>query len=140
TEGEVESIGLRSTRLRTMQRTVVVFPNGRLAEQQMENFGVRDRILLKTVLRLRYDTDAATIRRVRDDIERLLIDHPLVWPDRIIVRFKGFGDSSLDIDVIAWLATTDYNIFRAAREEIYLKIMDIIAAAGAMLVNNVQTL
>jgi MscS family membrane protein len=139
-EGEVESIGLRSTRIRTMQRTIIVFPNGRLAEQHMENFGVRDRILLKTILRLRYDTDAATIRRVRDDIEHLLVDHPLVWPDRIIVRFRGFGDSSLDIDVIAWLVTTDYNIFRAAREEIYLKIMNIITAAGATLVNNVQTL
>jgi len=140
TEGEVESIGLRSTRLRTMQRTVVVFPNGRLAEQQMENFGARDRILLKTILRLRYDTSARTIRRIRDDIEHLLVEHPLVWPDRIIVRFRGFGDSSLDIDVIAWLATTDYNIFRAAREEIYLRIMDIIGAAGATLVNNMQTL
>ena len=140
TEGEVESIGLRSTRLRTMQRTLVVFPNGRLAEQQMENFGVRDRILLKTLLRLRYDTDATKIKRIRDDIEHLLLDNPLVWPERVIVRFRGFGDSSLDLDVIAWLATTDYNIFRAAREEIYLQIMDIIAAAGVMLVNNVQTL
>jgi MscS family membrane protein len=139
-EGEVESIGLRSTRIRTMQRTVIVFPNGRLAEQHMENFGVRDRILLKTTLRLRYDTDAATIKRVRDEIDHLLVEHPLVWPDRIIVRFRGFGDSSLDIDVIAWLVTTDYNIFREAREEIYLKIMDIITAAGATLVNNVQTL
>ncbi len=140
TEGEVESIGLRSTRIRTMQRTLVVFPNGRLAEQQMENFGVRDRILLKAILRLRYDTSADRIRRIRDEIEHLLVEHPLVWPDRIIVRFRGFGDSSLDLDVIAWLATTDYNIFRAAREEIYLKIMNIIAAAGATLVNNVQTL
>jgi MscS family membrane protein len=138
--GEVETIGLRSTRIRTMERTLVVFPNGRLAEQHMENFGVRDRILLKTVLRLRYDTDAQTIRRVRDEIRNMLVEHPLVWPERIIVAFNGFGDSSLDLDVIAWLSTTDYNIFREAREEIYLKVMDIISSAGATLVNNVQTL
>jgi MscS family membrane protein len=70
----------------------------------------------------------------------MLVDHPLVWPDRIVVRFRGFGDSSLDIDLIAWMVTKDFNIFRAAREEIYLKVMDIIAGAGATLVNNVQTL
>ncbi|HYV96274.1 MAG TPA: mechanosensitive ion channel family protein [Gemmatimonadaceae bacterium] len=129
-EGEVEAIGLRSTRVRTLARTVVVFPNGRLAEMPMENHGVRDRILLRTRIGLTYQASSAQVRRVRDDIERTLTDHPLVWPNKIIVRFKGFGESSLDIDVIAWIATTDFTIFRAAREEIYLKFMDIVAAAG----------
>jgi len=130
-EGEVEAIGLRSTRIRTMERSVVALPNGRLAEMHMENFGVRDRILMKTTLALTYQTTPDQIRRVRDEIETLLKEHSLVWPDRIIVRFKGFSASSLDIDVIAWLATTDFNIFRAAREEIYLKIMQIVRRAGS---------
>jgi MscS family membrane protein len=139
TSGEVESIGLRSTRIRTAERTLVVFPNGRLAEQHMENFGVRDRILLTTVLRFRYDTSREALKRVRDEIEHLLVEHPLVWPGNVVVRFKGFGDSSLDLEVVAWVATTDFNIFRLAREEIYFKVMDIISEVGATLVNNVQT-
>jgi MscS family membrane protein len=130
-EGEVEAIGLRSTRIRTMERSVVALPNGRLAEMHMENFGVRDRILLKTTLALTYQTTPDQIRRIRDEIETLLEEHSLVWPDKIIVRFKGFSASSLDIEVIAWVATRDFNIFRAAREEIYLKYMQIVRRAGS---------
>lgn len=130
-EGEVEAIGLRSTRLRTMERSLIVLPNGRLADMQMENFGVRDRILLKTTLRLAYGTTAAQVRRVRDDVERLLTEHPLIWRDRVIVRFTGFAATSLDVEVIAWVATTDYNVFRAAREEIYLRLMQIVENAGS---------
>jgi MscS family membrane protein len=140
TEGEVESIGLRSTRLRTLARTVVVFPNGRLAEMPMENFGVRDRVLLRTRIGLTYETSVAQVRRVRDEIERVLVEHPLVWPDKIIVRFKGFGESSLDIDVISWIVTTDFNIFRAAREEIFLKFMAIVRDAGCTFAYRTQTL
>jgi MscS family membrane protein len=139
-EGEVEAIGLRSTRIRTLARTLIVFPNGRLAEMQMENFGVRDRILLRTVLRLRFDTDADRLRRVRDRIENYLTEHPLVWPERIIVRFKGFGEWSLDVDLVVWIATTDFNIFRAAREEILLNIMDILEAEGVSLAYGAQAL
>lgn len=140
TEGEVESIGLRSTRLRTIERTIVVLPNGRLADMQMENYGVRDRILLKTKLGLRYDTKREQLLRIRGEIERVLTEHPLVWPGRIIVRFGAFGASSLDVDVIAWLTTTDYNVFRAAREEIYLKFLEIIERAGCSFAYPTQTI
>ena len=128
-EGEVEVIGLRSTRLRTLERTVVVIPNGRLADMQMENFGVRDRVLLRTQLALKFGTTVAQLRRVRDEVEKLLKDHPLVWPDKIVVRFRSFSPS-LEIDVMAWIATTDYDIFRAAREEILFRILEIVQNAG----------
>jgi MscS family membrane protein len=138
-QGEVEAIGLRSTRIRTMERTLVVFPNGRLAEMQMENFGVRDRIMFQTDLRLQSTTPVDRLRHVRQSVNDMLAEHPLIWPDRVIVRFKGFGSSSLDIEIVAWVATTDYNIFREAREEILFKIMDIIAASGTALVFGTQT-
>jgi MscS family membrane protein len=139
-EGEVEAIGLRSTRIRTMARSQVVFPNGRLADMQMENFGMRDRIILRTELQLTYGSTAEQLRRVRDDVEQLLKDHPLVWPDRIIVRFKGFGAHSLDIEMIAWLDTKDFNVFRAAREEILLRVMEIVERAGTEFAYPTQTL
>ena len=128
-EGEVELIGLRSTRFRTMERTVVVIPNGRLADMQMENFGVRDRVLLRTQLALKYGTTVEQLRQVRDDVEQLLKNHPLVWPDKIVVRFRALTPG-LEIDVIAWIATTDYDIFRAAREEILFRILEIVQRAG----------
>lgn len=128
-EGEVEVIGLRSTRIRTLERTLVVIPNGRLADMQMENFGVRDRILLRTQLALKYGTTVAQLRQVRDTVEQLLKDHPLVWPEKIVVRFRSFSPG-LEIDVMAWIATADFDIFRAAREEIYFKILDIVQRSG----------
>ena len=74
--GSIESIGLRSTRIRTLARTIVTVPNGVLAEQQSENFGVRDRMVLKAVLGLEYGTSSKTLRKIRDDIETYLSDLP----------------------------------------------------------------
>jgi MscS family membrane protein len=131
TEGEVEAIGLRSTRLRTLERSLVVIPNGRLSEMQMENFGVRDRVLLRTNMALAYGTRVDQVQRIRDEVDTLLRDHPLVWPGNIIVRFKGLGPVALDIEVICWMATKDFNVFRAAREEIFFRMMKIVEQAGS---------
>jgi MscS family membrane protein len=138
-EGEIEQIGLRSTRIRTMERSLVVIPNGRLADMQMENLGVRDRILLRTQLGIEYGSSVAQIRGIRDQIEAYLTGHPLIWNGRIIVRFKGFGASSLDIEVIAWVETKDMNLFRAAREEIFLHFMEIVEGAGCAFAFPTQT-
>jgi MscS family membrane protein len=130
-EGEVEQIGLRSTRIRTLERTVVSIPNGQLAESQTENFGARDRIRFRTMVALEYATSAATMRAVRDGIEALLRAHPLIWPDRVVVRLREFGPSSLDLEVFCWLQTTDVDQFRAGREELLLGIMGVVERHGA---------
>src|SRR5690606_15231855 len=102
-EGEVEAIGLRSTRIRTAERTVVSIPNGKLAESQTENFAPRERIRLRTVIGLEYGTTAAQMRAIRDEIEQCLRAHPLTWPNRVLVRFCEFGASSLNIELFCWI-------------------------------------
>jgi MscS family membrane protein len=139
-EGEVEAIGLRSTRIRTIERTIITMPNGALAESQIENFGTRERIRLKTMIGLEYDTPPATIRAVRDDIEQLLRSHKMTWPDAIIVRFVQFGPSSLDLEVFCWLMTSQVNEFRVLREELYLGIIEIMQRRGAKFAFPTQTL
>lgn len=138
-EGEVEAIGLRSTRIRTLDRTIVSIPNGRLAESRTENFGERDRVRLRTVVGLEYGTPAATVRTVRDGIEALLRAHPRVWPDRVVVRFFNFGASSLDLEVFCWIETTQIDEFRLAREELLLGIMDVVERNGASFAFPTQT-
>jgi MscS family membrane protein len=138
-EGEVEAIGLRSTRIRTIERTVVTIPNGTLAEARVENFGARERIRMRTIIGLEYGTSEATMRAVRDDIEKLLRAHPLCWPDRVVVRFFQFGPSSLDIDVFCWLMTAQVDEFRAARETLYLGIIAIVERHGAKFAFPTQT-
>lgn len=139
-DGAIESIGLRSTRIRTMDRTLVTIPNGKLAEAQSENFGARERIRLKAVVGLEYGTDVATMRKVRDEIEALLIAHPKTWPDRVQVRFFNFGAYSLDIELFCWIQTTAIDEFRGIREELFLGIMEIVERNGASFAFPTQTI
>jgi MscS family membrane protein len=129
--GTIEAIGLRSTRLRTLNRTTVLIPNGQLADARTESFTARDRIRLACTIGLVYETKAAQIRRIRDEIEALLRAHPLIWPDTVIVRFKELAAYSLDLEVIAWFQTTEWSEFQAIREEILLGFMDIVERNGS---------
>lgn len=130
-EGEVEAIGLRSTRIRTLERTLVSIPNGRLAETRTENFGHRDRIRLRTTIALEYGTTAAQVAQVRDGIEAMLRAHELTWTGRVVVRLFQFSDSSIDLDVFCWIVTDDVDEFRRIREQHYLGMMRVVEEAGA---------
>ena len=92
--GTVEDIGLRSTRLRTPERTVVSVPNGEFASMQLENFAPRDRIRLQAMLALRYETTPAQMRAVLSAISKLLLGNPKIAPNSAYARFVGFGVSA----------------------------------------------
>jgi MscS family membrane protein len=129
--GTVEQIGLRSTRIRTLDRTVVTLPNGRLADMRTESYTLRDRIRLYAVLNLVYGTTAKQMRDVLAGLEKVLRDHPAIWPDDVSVRFMQFGSSSLDIEIMAWFRTTDFGIFKAMRQEVLIQFMEAVERAGS---------
>jgi MscS family membrane protein len=124
--GTIESVGLRSTRVRTLDRTVVTLPNGRLADMRIETYARRDRIRYTTVLGLLYGTSADKLRVILGDLEKILRDHPGTLKDDITVRFMGFGASSLDIEIICFFTTADMGQFRAWRQEMLLAFMDAV--------------
>ena len=128
--GTIEAIGLRSTRIRTLDRTVVTVPNAEFSALQLENYSARDRIWLKLTLGLRYETSPEQLRRVLDTLRKLLRDHPRVDPDPARVRFIDFGAYSLDLELFAYVQTSDFNEYLAIREEILLSIMDAVEACG----------
>ena len=130
-EGHVETIGMRSTRIRTLDRTLVTVPNGKLVEMSIETFAARDRIRFTTKVGLVYGTTAAQMRQILDGFERVLRTHPDIWPDTVVVKFTGFGDSSLDVEVLCWFQTSDFNVFRDDRQEVLLGFMDVVQAAGS---------
>lgn len=129
--GTVEAIGLRSTRFRTLDRTLVTLPNGKLADMRLESFAARDRLRLATVIGLVYDTTAAQLREVLEGFERVLRAHPKIWPDAVVVRFREFGASSLDIEIMAWFQTSEWSEFQLIRQEILLEFMDVVERAGS---------
>ena len=128
--GTVETIGVRSTRIRTPDRTLITLPNGKLAEMRIETFAVRDRIRFFTTIGLVYETHREQMTQVLENFEAILRAHPLVWPDNIAVRFRQFGESSLDIDVMAWFVC-DWDTFMLVRQEILLQFMEVVEQAGS---------
>jgi MscS family membrane protein len=128
--GKVEAIGMRSTRIRTLDRTVVTVPNGKLADMRAETYAVRDRIRLLANLGLVYGTTAAQLRTVLAGIEAALRAHPKIWPDAVSVRFTEFRESSLNVEVMAWFQTQDWDEFTLIRQDLYLEFMSVVEGAG----------
>jgi MscS family membrane protein len=129
--GTIEAIGLRSTRIRTLDRTLVAIPNGKLAEMRTETFAARDRLRLACTLALVYGTTAEQMRRVLAGVEQVLRAHPKLWPDGLTVCLKELADSSLNVDVMAWFNTKDWSEFQLIRQEILLGFMDAVESAGS---------
>ena len=129
--GTVESIGLRSTRFRTLDRTVITLPNGRLADMRLESFSARDRLRLSMVIGLVYETTAAQMRAILAELETVLRAHPKIWGENVVVRFSGFGASSLDVTVMAWFQTSDWGEFQEIRQDVLLRFMDVVEGAGS---------
>ncbi len=129
--GTVEEIGLRSTRIRTLERTVVTVPNAMICQMELDNFMKRDRRLLKTTLQLRYETTPDQMRFILAKLRELLLGHPMVTPDPARVRFTGFGAYSKDVEIFAYISCQDQNTFLAIQEDLLLRMEDIINAAGS---------
>ena len=130
TLGTVEEIGLRSTRIRTLERTVVTVPNAEFSKMELENLNLRDQMLLHTTIGLRYETTAEQLRGVLAALYEMLLRHPEVVKDPLWVRFAGFGAYSLDVELFAYIDSRDRLEFFAIREDIFLRMMDLIDAAG----------
>jgi MscS family membrane protein len=128
--GNVEAIGLRSTRFRTLDRTIITIPNGRLADMRVESFAPRDRLRFTAMIGLVYETTASQMREVLSGFERALRNHPKIWPEAITVRFRELGASSLTIEVMAWFQTADWNEFLDIRQDLLLQFMEIVERAG----------
>jgi MscS family membrane protein len=137
--GHVESIGLRSTRIRTLDRTIITIPNGRLSEMRLESYAARDRIRFTSDLGLVYGTTREQLLTVLRGVGELFRTHPKIWPDDVVVRFKALGESALLVEIQAWFLTADFNEFRVIREELLLEILRIVESAGTEVAFPTQT-
>lgn len=128
--GTIEQIGMRSTRIRTLDRTLVTIPNGDFSAQQIENYSHRDRFLFNPTLALHYETSPVQIRQVLTELRATLDSQPQIGPDPARVRFLGFGSNSLNVEVFAYVLARDYDDFLEVQEELNLGIADVIASSG----------
>jgi MscS family membrane protein len=139
-EGTVEAIGIRSTRIRGMDRTLTSIPNAMLSKMSIVNLAARDRMLIQAVIGVRYETRPEQLRHLLVRIRELLAGHPRIYSDSARARFIGFGASSLDIEVFAYARTNDRAEFLGIREDLWLRVMDIIEQSGTAVAFPSQTL
>lgn len=131
--GTVEDIGLRSTRIRTPDRTLVSVPNGQFSTMTIENFSKRDKMLFHFMLNLRRDTKPDQVRHLLSDIGGMLAGHKKVDAGAAPVHFAGVGTYSLDLEIAVYILTADDSEFARTREELLLAILDAVERAGTAL-------
>ena len=139
-EGTVETIGIRSTWIRGTDRTLTTIPNSALSKMSVVNFGRRDQTMMKAVVGVRYETTPEQLRYLLVKLRELLLSHPCLHPESARARFTGFGASSLDIEVFAYVKTTVRTEFLSVQEDIWLRVMDIVAQSGTGFAFPSQTL
>ena len=96
----------------------------------LENFTMRDKIWFHHMLHLRYETTAEQLRYILAEIRRMLYQHPKIETPSARIRFVGFGSSSLDLEIFAYVLDTTYEVFLEIQEDLLLRVMGIIEASG----------
>jgi MscS family membrane protein len=129
--GTIEEIGLRSTRIRGIDRTITTIPNAEFSNMHIINLTQRDRMLFRTTLNLRYETTRDQLRLVIVRVREMLVAHPRVTMAPSRVRAVGFGEYSLDLEIFAYVNTADWDDFLAVQEDLVLRLLDIVDDAGA---------
>ncbi len=133
TIGVIEEIGLRATQLRTLSRTVVHIPNAMFASGKIENLTQRDKILYRTRLRLSYNDAPEQVKKVLSKIREMIDLHEFIDEENSRVRFLEFGEYAQELELYVYIKTKDFSEYLAYREDINLRINDIIESAGAHL-------
>jgi MscS family membrane protein len=138
--GDVEEIGLRSTKVRTFPKTVISIPNAVLANEMIDNFSRMPKRRVKQVVGVTYGTAPETMKAIVEDLRQMLRDDEAVHPDFILVNWTDFGSSSLDILVYYFTATTNWLEYMDIRQRINMKIAGIIEQHGSSVAFPTRTL
>src|SRR5258708_4226945 len=138
--GTVEDIGLRSTWVRTEERTLLAIPNGTVATINVENLSRRDKILFKTVLGLHLDTSPDHLRYVLTEIRGVLYSHSKIETKSVRVRLIELAPSAINVELVCYVMTQDFNEFAAVREDLLLRIMHLVEDSGTAFALPSQTL
>lgn len=128
--GTVEDIGLRSTRVRTADRTVVIVPNAVFSSIEIENLSRRDRIRLSSTFTLRHDTSREQVQQILENTRQALLQQDSVEARSVQVRLIRVAAAGPEIEVTAFVRTTDMDEFVAIRERTFLQLMDTVTNAG----------
>ena len=129
--GTIEEIGIRSSRIRGPDRTVTTVPNSELAQMAITNYSRRDRILFQKRLDLRYETTPDQLRLLLIELREMLLAHPRVSPDPARVRLVDLAASSIQVEVFAYVQTSDGSEFLDVQQDLLLRIIELVNRVAA---------
>src|SRR5436309_2476966 len=132
TVGTIEDIGLRSTRVRTVDRTLVTIPNAQFSTLALENLSQRDRIPVRATVTLPQGTGAERVRQVLAALREMVVSHPKVHAESARARFARMGPQALEIELFAYVLTARWDEFVEIREQIFLRALEVVGAGAAL--------
>ena len=138
-EGTVESVGLRSTRLRTPANSLICIPNSLLSGTTIDNLGLRFSRRFKTTIGLQYDTPVPLFRAFCAGIRKLILETPRTKKDDVRVYVNNFSSSSIDIELVCFFMVPDIHAENAQREQLILEIVDLAKELGVSFAFPTQT-
>ena len=139
-EGTVENIGWRLTCIRTFDKRPLYVPNSVFANISVENPSRMHNRRIYETIGVRYD-DAEQVRSIVGKVKQMLLDHPEIDQSQtLIVNFNAFGASSLDFFIYTFTKTTQWVYFHEVKEDVLLKVLDIIIAEGASIAYPTSTI
>lgn len=138
--GVVEEIGIRSTRIRTFANSLTTIPNSQLADEAIENLGLRLFRRYKTEIGITYDTPPALIDSFVKGIRSILEQHPFTRKDVIEVHLNDFGASALNILVFTFFDVADYSQELKSRHEVMTSVIQLAEELGVQFAFPTQTL
>lgn len=124
-KGVVERVGFRTTRVRTLERTLVTVPNKKMVDSTLNNLSLSHERRVKFILQLTYDSKSKNILSIIDEVKQVISEHPNT-SDEMTVHFTDFDSSSLNILVIYYVKSIVYEVMVTTKEEINVQIMDIV--------------
>jgi MscS family membrane protein len=130
-EGIVEDIGMRTTKIRAFDKRLIVLPNATIANSAVDNFSRRDRRRIKMRIGLVYSTPPVIMNKILNEIREMLQNHPMIHKEPLFVYFDEFNDSSLSLFFYLFTKTANWEEYLKIREDINLKIMNIVEKNGS---------
>jgi MscS family membrane protein len=131
--GYIEEIGVRSTRIRTLDRTLITIPNSKLSEMHIENYMEREKIRLYTVLRIDLSTSIMKLQELLSEFERVLLEDENFHRDFYRIRLIGMSDLGFEIEIYAFAHSTEWTEFVAMREGLLFSYLETMNQLGVKL-------
>lgn len=125
-KGFVEEVTMRSTKIRTLDDSVITVPNSTLTKEAVTNISMMDKRRIKMTFGLVYSTTNETIEKVRNEIQKYIVDNKDILPEPCRIHFREFGDSALNFEVVCYTETSDMDEYLKIENELNLAIKKIV--------------